>query len=307
MHSKQSKNKQKPNPNEFATTLEFDAIGSHWQVDSSDPLSQVKQRDILQKIQTLTEAFDKAYSRFRPDSLVTLMAQKAGKYRLPEDVRPMLDLYQQLYELTGHAITPLIGQVLVDAGYDAQYSLQPKILQTPPSWESILTYKFPNLTLKQPVLLDFGALGKGYLIDLVSQLLQEENIRNFCVEAGGDMYYQTTQAKPLRVGLEHPDDSTMVIGVAEITNQSICASAGNRRRWSTFHHIISPVTLTSPTEVKASWVVANTALLADALATSLFFVPAKQLLEHFTFAYAIIAADNSLEASKDFPAEFFTT
>ena len=306
MHSTQSKNNHKPNPNEFATTLEFDAIGSHWQIDSSEVIPHTKQQSILGKLKVLTEDFDKTYSRFREDSLVATMSQKAGTYQLPKNAASMLDLYSELYDITDHAITPLIGQVLVDAGYDAQYSLQPKKLQQPPAWDEILDYRFPKLRIKQPALLDFGALGKGYLIDLVSSLLQEENIRDFCVEAGGDIYYQTTKANPLRVGLEHPDDPTMVIGVAEIMNQSICASAGNRRRWSDYHHIISPHTLKSATEVKATWVIASTALLADALATALFFVPARKLAEHYSLAYALITADNALESSAQFPAEFYT-
>ena len=307
MHSTQSKNKHKPNPKEFATTLEFEAIGSHWQIASRDLILQTKQKTILQEIAQLTEHFDRSYSRFRSDSLITTMAKNAGKYRLPPDAQPMLDLYKRLYKITNGAMTPLIGQVLEDAGYDASYSLQATQLHTPPRWEDILSYTFPYITLKQPALLDFGALGKGYLIDLISKLLQEAHIRNFCVEAGGDMYYQTTSDNPLRVGLEHPEDSSMVIGIAAIRNQSICASAGNRRKWGTYHHIINPHTLASPQEIKASWVIANTAIEADALATSLFFVRPDVLAIDYSFEWVIMHADSSLQYSANFPAEFFTT
>lgn len=307
MHLTQSKNKHKPNPKEFATTLEFEAIGSHWQIDSLDLIPHAKQKAILQEIKQLTENFDRTYSRFRLDSLVSTIAKKAGKYRLPSDAQPMLDLYKKLYDVTDHAMTPLIGQVMVDAGYDAAYSLQPKQLITPPRWEDTLSYDFPYLTVKRPVLLDFGALGKGYLIDLISKLLQEANLRNFCVEAGGDMYYQTTGGNQLRVGLEHPDDPSVVIGVAEIKNQSICASAGNRRKWDKYHHMINPHTLSSPQEIKAIWVIANTALEADALATSLFFVRPEVLGQDFSFEWVVMFADSAVQYSANFPAELFIT
>ena len=120
------------------------------------------------------------------------------------------------------------------------------------------------------------------------------------------MVYQTDRKETLQVGLENPDDFAQVIGVASIHNQSICASAGNRRRWKQFHHIISPHTLASPKNIKATWVVAKTALLADALATCLFFVPAKTLLAKFTFSYATVYEDNTREVSKAFPAEIFS-
>ena len=52
------------------------------------------------------------------------MARAAGQYHLPDDAKPMFDLYYKLYAATDGKCTPLIGQVLVDAGYDANYSLQ---------------------------------------------------------------------------------------------------------------------------------------------------------------------------------------
>ena len=78
--------------------------------------------------------------------------------------------------------------------------------------------------------MDFGAAGKGYLIDLVAKVLQKHKLDYFCVDAGGDMFYHNIGNEKLRVGLEHPDNPKQVIGVANIYNQSICASAGNRRR-----------------------------------------------------------------------------
>jgi thiamine biosynthesis lipoprotein len=290
------------------TKFEFDAIGTHWQIDIADIITPAKQTNLLEKIISLIEDFDITYSRFRKDSLVTKMSEKKGIYLLPDNAKQLLSLYKKLYALTEHAFTPLIGQVLVDAGYDAAYSLKPKTLHRPPEWQTVIAYNYPEIEIKKPVLLDFGAGGKGYLIDLVSDLLKKNSIQEFCVDAGGDMFYENIHdEKKLRVGLEHPDNPDEVIGVATIRNQSICASAGNRRRWKNFHHIINPKTLISPKEIKATWVVADRTLLADALATCLFFVPAKTLLKHFDFSYAIIQEDYSLEVSSDFPAEMFTS
>ncbi len=287
------------------TRFDFDAIGTHWQIDIIDNIHPQMRSTLLEKIISLIEAFDKTYSRFRSDSLITTMSKKKGSYRLPDNAFSLMTLYKELYELTDHAFTPLIGQVLVDAGYDASYSLQPGVLQRPPDWDNVMEYSHPTLVIKQPVLLDIGAGGKGYLIDLVSSLLQTNQIYNFCVEAGGDMVYQTSSQKKLRVGLEHPDDPSQVIDVATILNQSICGSAGNRRKWGKFHHIINPHTLTSPQHLKATWVVAKTGLLADALSTCLFFV-APEKLKRFDFSYAIIYQDNSLAMSRSFPAKMFT-
>src|SRR5690348_10121080 len=99
-------------------TFEFEAIGTHWTIDIAKELSLEEKAFLLQKIMNRIEEFDKAYSRFRQDSLVMKMAREAGEYTLPEDADKMLALYRKMYDVTGGLVTPLIGQVLVDAGYD---------------------------------------------------------------------------------------------------------------------------------------------------------------------------------------------
>jgi thiamine biosynthesis lipoprotein len=287
------------------SSFAFEAIGTHWQIDIPQNDNKEELKPLIDETLATVEEFDKAYSRFRDDSLITKMAHKKGKYLLPDNAEQLLNLYYNLYQKTDHAFTPLIGQVLVDAGYDAIYSFKPKKLYHPPIWEEVMEYKKPIITMKKPALLDFGAAGKGYIIDIVTRILQKQKIPYFIIDAGGDMYYHNTKKELLRVGLENPDNPEQVIGVANIRNQSICASAGNRRKWKEFHHIMNPHTLTSTHTIKATWVIAKTALIADAIATCLFFIPAKKLQQEFKFSYTLIDENNQLEASKDFPGEFF--
>jgi len=258
--------------------FEFEAIGTHWQIDAEKLPKTVPSR---------IAKFDKDYSRFRNDSLVTQIYNHSGKYTLPADAKPIIDLYEKLYQLTDGAMTPLIGQLISDAGYDAKYSLIPKKLTEPPSWDEFVTGK-------KPALLDFGAAGKGYLIDLVGDILKN----NFVIDAGGDILHQGNGS--LRVGLEHPANKNQVIGVATIKNQSICGSAGNRRQWGKFHHILNPHTLKPQTSVLATWVVAKTAMLADGLATALFFVEPEKLLPHFAFDYLVLYPDYTIHRSAAF-------
>jgi thiamine biosynthesis lipoprotein len=257
---------------------------------------------ILDKIKKRIEVFDKNYSRFRNDSFVTKMSQETGTYILPTDAKPMLDLYNQLYDLTEGHMTPLIGQALSDAGYDAHYSFSKKDMRRVPEWDDCLNYDFPKLTIKKPVLLDFGALGKGYLVDIIGELLEQNGCHQYVINAGGDILVagQTVQA-----ALEHPADTTQAVGVAEITNQALCGSAGNRRAWGTYTHIMDPMSLTSPKHIAAVWAVADQAMLADALTTALYFTSAEALHKRYTFEYALVNEHFGLEYSRGFPAEFF--
>ncbi len=289
------------------TTFSFEAIGTHWQIDIQDLLTMDQSQGLQERIHARIEEFDRAFSRFRDDSLVMRMSREAGTYPLPADGRSMFDLYQRIYHETNGAVTPLIGSLLVEAGYDAKYSLIPGELHHPSKWEDILDYKFPLLTLKQPALLDVGALGKGELIDIVGRLIEDAGCRSFCVNAGGDIFYRSATDQPLRVGLEHPQNFSQVIGVAEVRNQSLCGSAGNRRAWGEFHHIMNPHTLSSPKHILSVWTVAETTLLADAMATCLFFVPASKLLQQHLFEYVILYPDFSVEYSKGWPGEMFVS
>lgn len=298
-----AKLKTKPKPETSAShSWRFDAIGTSWQIDIFESLQSMELEKIQQLVAARIDQFDAAYSRFRPDSLVTRMSQQAGKYRLPPDSRALFDLYRKLYDVTDGAVTPLIGDLLIAAGYDAGYSLQPKQLCTPLAWDDAMSYSNGVLTVKQPTMLDFGAAGKGYLVDLVAELLTAHGITQFCIDAGGDI--RVSSREQLRIGLEHPDDTERVVGVATLTGQAIAGSAGNRRAWGEYHHIMNPYTLTSPTDLKAAWVAADSTLLADGLTTALFFV-APERLKQFDFEYLLINNNNQYKHSPDFPAELF--
>lgn len=282
----------------------FEAIGTHWIISLPDGLLASDRQNIERAIQERIAIFDKDYSRFRPDSLVAEMARRPGTFTLPADGRPLFDIYERMYRLTEGAVTPLIGQALSDAGYDATYSLQSKPLSRPPAWDEALEYEYPRLTIKRPALLDLGAGGKGYLIDIVAGLLRSADIGAFIINAGGDIIHSDPSGEGLRVGLENPENAEEAIGIAELANRSLCGSAGNRRSWGAFHHIIDPFALSSPRHIKALWTVADSTLVADMLATALFFVEPAALQE-FSFEYLIIRPDGSYERSSAFPAELF--
>jgi thiamine biosynthesis lipoprotein len=290
----------------MASLVTFEAIGTHWSITIDDALPPKVECALFERIHKRIALFDKQYSRFREDSLVTVMSKKAGNYTLPEDAKSMMSLYRELYLITGGLLTPLVGKLISDAGYDASYSLQTKEMTKPDEWDVALSYTHPVLMVHTPTLLDFGAAGKGYLVDIVSALITEAGCTSFCVNAGGDIFVKSESGAGVPVALEHPDNSAEAIGVATISNQSICGSSGNRRAWGEFHHIINPKSLLSPKHIRAVWVVADSCMVADALATALFFVEPQALKPQFEFEYLIVWADYSAEYSTHFPGKLFS-
>lgn len=279
------------------SSWKFEAIGTVWTISSRQKIS----RSVMQNVTDRIEIFDQFYSRFRSDSLVTKMFQATGEYILPANAQPMLDFYKQLYQITDGLVTPLIGRTIEQTGYDANYSFKSSKLTSPPSWDGALDYDFPKLTIKKPVLLDFGAAGKGYLVDIIGDILLMSGVKDFYINAGGDIL---VHGQPQTILLEDPGDKTVAIGQVEIKNSAICGSGIGRRNWGKYHHIVDPKKLVSPTHVKSVWVRAKSTMLADGLATALYFVEPGKLREHFQFEYAMIVK-GGIQLSQNFRAEFF--
>lgn len=284
----------------------FEAIGTKWWIGLYEPAASGQLAAAREAVARRIRQFDLAYSRFRDDSLVTKIARsEGGKFELPADSPALFGMYRLLYEATGGTVTPLVGRLLSDAGYDAAYRLQPGRLSAPPAWDEAMRFEDGVLTTTRPVLLDFGAAGKGYLVDLVAAELRAAGFASYCVDAGGDMVAAGLPA-PLKIGLEDPADPSQVIGVADLQSGALCGSAGNRRRWAGYHHIIDPRRLSSPEHIAAAWVAAPDALTADGLTTALFFADPEALRPHFQFEFVILYANGTALASANFPGQIFT-
>lgn len=275
----------------------FEAIGTQWEIDV-EAGEEIAPR-AYEAVRARIEQFDKDYSRFRNDSLVSAIAKNAGRYAMPEDWPPLWELYRKLHNATDGAVNILVGGLLEDVGYDAAYSFTERPLRKIPE-STALSFDGLHLSVSEPVVIDIGAAGKGYCIDIVATILEENDISSYTIDAGGDIAHA---GAPLRVALEDPQDASLAVGVIEIENESICASAWNRRQWGARHHIIDPRTGESPKDILATWVIAKRALEADGLATALFFTEPKNLSE-FSFEWAVMRADRSVRFSPRFERTF---
>ncbi|WP_237719711.1 FAD:protein FMN transferase [Salinibacterium sp. PAMC 21357] len=212
------------------------------------PLSADADAAVAERI----EQFDRTYSRFREDSLVTAIARTPGSYPFPADAPPLFELYRRLYDATEGAVSPLVGRALEELGYDRTYSLRPSNTRTRvPEWHEAISWNGTELTTLTPAVLDVGAAGKGYLVDLVTEVLAAHGVTTTTVDASGDLLHRGET--PLRVALEHPLDTTKAIGVVSVHNQAICASAPNRRAWAGLHHILDARTGLPTDRIIATW------------------------------------------------------
>lgn len=276
----------------------FDAIGTRWEIESSRELGADDRRSAAAEI----ERFDREWSRFRADSAVTRVAREGGTI-VSRDAGAMLDAFREASAATEGAVNPLVGRSLEALGYDAGYTLRAGTpVAASADWPSTLSWTAGEASASAPALLDVGALGKGRLVDLVADALWHVD-GDLVVDAGGDM---RARGGAVRVGLEHPYDPTRAIGVIELQDAALCASATNRRAWGDgLHHVLDARTGVPVRTWAATWALAREAMRADAVATALFFDGGPELAASWGVEWVRMTTDGRVERSPGCPAELF--
>jgi FAD:protein FMN transferase len=293
----------------LSSCFRFDALGTRWEIATGEPLDDAVRQLVLKRIND----FERTYSRFRDDSLVTRVAaaSEGGRFLFPDDSTALFELYDRLYTATVGAVDTLVGRCLELLGYDRTYSLTPAaatVRETGsparPKWSSDVIRDGTTVITDAPLVIDVGAAGKGCLVDLVSEMLQTAGVTDHLIDGSGDLRH--SGQPPVRVGLEHPFDPTLVIGVSNLRDAALCASAVNRRAWADgLHHVLDARTGKPVHHVVATWVVAEDAATADGLATALFVTAPEKLAETFSFAYARTFADGRADVSDNFDGDVF--
>lgn len=277
----------------------FEAIGTAWSIGTPQPLPDVT----LDRVRAVVDAYDRVWSRFRDDSTVAHVARAGGTHDLPAHAAELLDLYDALDARTHGAVTPLVGDSLVRLGYDAAYRLRPSGPPLPAP-RGAVTRTGSTLTASRPVVLDVGAAGKGQLVDLVAAELRACGVGEYLVDAGGDMVHRGPA--PVRVGLQVPGDAKRVLGVVELRDAALCGSAVDRRAWGDgLHHVVDARTGSPTRDVVATWVVAERAMVADGLATALFFADPDVLQGLVEHTYVVLHADGHARYALGLPGEVF--
>lgn len=285
-------------------TWRFDAIGTAWQIETAEPLGQ----QVRARIAAVIDRFDREWSRFRTDSLVTALAAGGGSVPAPPDAVAMLDAFDALDTATSGAVNPLIGDALAARGYDAAYGFVDRGPEPAPRrWRDRLSWSAEGLALEGAGTIDVGALGKGRLVDKVAAEMAGDGA--FVVDASGDLI---VSGRSERVALEHPFDTRRAIGVIEVADAALCASATNRRAWGEgLHHVLDARTGEPVRTIAATWAhvplsVADAAMRADATATALFFDGGPELAASWGAQWVRMTTDGRVEWSAGSKAELFT-
>jgi thiamine biosynthesis lipoprotein len=240
----------------FVETLPVDQATAQWSLWSTtarvvvtDPAAREEARRIVAEV---ADAVDRACSRFRTDSELSLLAGFRGPVTvsplLAELVTTALDAARQ----TGGLVTPTLGAALRDLGYDRDWSRMGTtehgvrwVLQRAPHWDDVLLDGLA-LTVPDGVLLDLGSTAKAWTADRAARSVADRLGVGVLVGLGGDL----ATAGPGPAGgwrvlvQDHDDDPPVVVSLPD--GGAIATSSTRSRRWRSggreLHHVIDPAT-----------------------------------------------------------------
>ena len=274
-------------------------------IDVATPGSVGTTKDGVEKAFGWFAHVEKLCSRF--DSSSELSRLSSSPCGAPVTVSPLL--FQLIHfacsvaRVSGGAFDPTVGHAMQVLGFNRNYltgDTTPSAIEadTRCSYQDIeLDPTTRTVTLTRRLVLDLGAVAKGFAIDLAAEELKP--FENFAINAGGDILARGRHSAntPWRIGIRHPRQPQGAIDTLAISNAAVCTSGDYERPrpdGEPGHHLLDPQTRQPVEGVASVTVVAPTAMLADALSTAAFVLRPDQgidMLESQHVDGLIVSAD----------------
>ncbi len=249
---------------------------------------------------------DHVFSNYRSDSVLAYVHDQAvdGRVSVPRDFIDLVEKSILYSKLTGGAFDITVGTIFELWKKSARRGVLPdsemlRNAQRCVGFEKICV--FPNkgkLELNPPcVRLDFGAIGKGYAVDRVVEILRTQGINTGIINFGGTVYAMDAPpgAEGWVVGVEDPGRRNKFLSKVRLPNMALSTSGDYKKYFEIdgkrYSHIIDPRTAKPASSVSLVTVISSSATEADALATGLVVIELDksiELLESHTTVGAMI-------------------
>lgn len=223
-------------------------------------------------------------SSYNPESIISLVNKNAG-------IKPV-KITDEILEVVGTAL-----EISAQTGGVFDISFGPfgklwniKHRKAPPSKKEIeetkklVNYKNIVLDEKNKTLflteknmsIGLGGIAKGYAAQKASEILIKNGIKNFIVNAGGDLYFKGAKNKASWTSaIKDPDGKPANLLTFKVKTDMAVVTSGDYERFfiykgKKYHHIINPNTGYPAEGIKSITVFAADPALADGYATAFF-------------------------------------
>lgn len=209
------------------------------------------------KIDSLIAAINKSVSTYIPTSDLSKINKGDSAVLADANLQEVFIKSEKIYRETEGAFDPTVG-ILVNAwGFGPEKPIEN--LDSLKIQELLKFVGFDKVTLENgkikklypEIYLDFNAIAKGYLVDIVSRMFEKNGVANYMVEIGGEIRARGKNEKgtPWKIAIENPntDGSRSFATIIELRDESI-ATSGNYRKFKVkedgtkYVHTINPKT-----------------------------------------------------------------
>ena len=233
--------------------------------------------DVARQVHTLLGSLEARYSRYRVDSIVSVINQRAGSGIFTEvdaETQALLDLAGRLWGASGGLFDITSGPLRQAWDFRAGGGADPAQIElTLPlvGWEQI-EWQGSSIHLPTPgVEIDLGGLAKEYAVDSAISLMRNLKVTSAMIELAGDVAtIGDSNNTPWRVGIQDPEGTGSLCAV-QLSNAAIATSGNYARRidfeGGQYGHLLNPKTgwpVEGPTSVS---VLDSHCLTAGAVAT----------------------------------------
>lgn len=171
-----------------------------------------------------------------------------------------------------------------------------------------------KVTKTNGVMLDFGAIAKGYATDCIVEYLKENNIQKAVINLGGNVYVHGSKEEDTgwSVGITDPF-ADRLLGIIDITDACVVTSGNYERYFEQdgirYHHIINPLTgYPARNGLVSVTVISTDASYADALSTALFVMGTEKAIDFWKnndgFEFILVTEDKEVYYSKGLEGVF---
>ncbi|HSQ46011.1 MAG TPA: FAD:protein FMN transferase [Lutibacter sp.] len=209
------------------------------------------------KIDSLIAAINKSASTYIPTSDLSKINKGDTTVSADANLQEVFTKSEKIYIETEGAFDPTVG-ILVNAyGFGPEKpienldSLKVEELLKFVGFDKVQLENGKIKKLYPEIYLDFNAIAKGYLVDMVSRMFEKNGVVNYMVEIGGEIRARGKNEKgtPWKIAIENPntDGSRSFATVIELRDESI-ATSGNYRKFKVkedgtkYVHTINPKT-----------------------------------------------------------------
>ena len=247
--------------------------------------------EIKTEIDDELEAFNESLSTYIPNSEISRLNKEGSLAFESKYFLPVLKRSKSVYEKTSGTFDPSIGPLVQAWGFGPDKSIPNLDSASVDSLKMItgfdkIVFTEKSISFPENFQIDFGAIAKGYAVDLVGELLEEKGITDYLVEIGGEVRCRgiNNEEKSWSLGIEDPTvriNEQKLLAVVRLKNQSL-ATSGNYRNYyekdgKIYAHIIDPRTgYTANHNLLSASVFASDCMTADAYATAFMVLGLEQ-------------------------------